>query len=200
MPVIVTIENLQINLPRSSRKTGIMAALGIATVLILLLTYTHGDTLSPSELLSSPGNLMMTSLAVFALVFMLWFALRTPHAIILNAFDRTITLKFLIPILAPANRQSLFTEWAAVHSCLYSSEHSTDVVLLLRAADGKCLELASQAAITAPPKGFWDVFSVEYFEPDEIRDLRLRVAFLTGLKDWGFSQKQLYDPSWKKAS
>lgn len=190
-----------LTISRTEYKRGFVALFAATGLIALEILYLDSDTLSLSEL-ASGKSLFLCMIAALSLTIAVWVLFRSPDAVVMNAHRRTIAVRYPLDFLAPARRTSRFSDWVAVHTCIHpgSEDSEPHAVLVLRAADGRFLELERSTAKRVPAQGFFDVFRTDCVEPEKIADLRRRVAAYTGLADWGFSQKAPRDPDWSRST
>ena len=111
-----------------------------------------------------------------------FFALRRPYAFVFDARSGSITPRYCLTHRSDASR---FSDWVLVRTRLARSEEPT-VQLELCSADGKTLVLTkAQPIIDGSQRSLsWARFR----EPDEMLELRIRIAALTSLPDGGYTR------------
>jgi hypothetical protein len=107
--------------------------------------------------------------------------LRRPYAFVFDARSGHITPRYCLTGRGDASR---FSDWALVRTPLVRSE-DPEVQLELCGADGKTLVLAkARPVIDGSQRSLsWACFG----EPDEMLELRIRIAALTSLADGGYA-------------
>jgi hypothetical protein len=185
---------IEIVFSRLSNKIMGLIIFGLIMLVWLYEGYDHPEAFHGDTFKVFMAYLFFVGLPLFLLHALYRIVFRTPNAIILDGAARTIRKTYPIAFLAPAARRTRFDEWEGVQSF---NSGGAAVTLALRACSGGLLILDKTAVKLVQEPGFWPN-TRGITEPTKIRDLRLRIAALTGLKDYGYTDIQLDDPAYDK--